>query len=509
MAGVGEVNQTENWDDRTFTELYPNARRLSSAAAGPDWPPPWPAAEQGLRVILFEGRAVLGGFYDWRVRAYEDRPLFERASDLVAKVEASDNIRVFTSTFVMNVNGDNWSPRSRWAGTEITSINATSRFGPKAWSWPPAASSGPLIYENNDLPGTMQVGAAVRLARTYGLKPGDTAVFSIGDDLGLEAAWDLKMLGVGRTGLRRRPSRGDRRRLAPQTVEILRIEYLPGWSAVEAQDQDKVEGVTLGDLAGEETKTFALRPGGRLGRPGPPGRSPGRGRSQTGLRRRDSASSCRPNCRNGFTRRPSARPGRPEGGGSLGNGGRLRRRLRRPASPRPEGKMNAAAKALEGLPGPAAGCKVVVNHHMHYGKKAFICFDEDGTYKTAKQSAMQGMDMPELAKRFGGFGLGPARPAPGGQPAPGHGQAQGRRRRSGPDDRPGPPGSAAVRGRGRAQSQHLQADPASTTTRSTWAARCGGSESGSGPGSSPETRPARTRSSMSATTSADRRLHPG
>jgi len=41
------------------------------------------------------------------------------------------------------------------------------------------------------------------------------------------------------------------------------------------------------------------------------------------------------------------------------------------------------------------------------GRKAFLDFDEDGTWKNAVQSAAQGFDVPELAKRFGNFGLGP------------------------------------------------------------------------------------------------------
>lgn len=44
---------------------------------------------------------------------------------------------------------------------------------------------------------------------------------------------------------------------------------------------------------------------------------------------------------------------------------------------------------------------------MGQGRKAFVCFDEDGTLKTVRQTMDQGFDQPELAKRFGGFGLGP------------------------------------------------------------------------------------------------------
>jgi sarcosine oxidase subunit alpha len=73
--------------------------------------------------------------------------------------------------------------------------------------------------------------------------------------------------------------------------------------------------------------------------------------------------------------------------------------------------VKSASEALEAQPGPAQGCNLVHGPGIGVGRKSFVCFDEDGTYKTAKQSAQQGMDLPELAKRFGGFGLGPAKAA--------------------------------------------------------------------------------------------------
>jgi sarcosine oxidase subunit alpha len=58
-------------------------------------------------------------------------------------------------------------------------------------------------------------------------------------------------------------------------------------------------------------------------------------------------------------------------------------------------------------PGPVKGSRVAYIPGDGRGRKSFICFDEDGTLKSARQSAEQGFDLPELAKRFGGFGLGP------------------------------------------------------------------------------------------------------
>ncbi|RLB38381.1 MAG: glycine cleavage T protein (aminomethyl transferase), partial [Deltaproteobacteria bacterium] len=67
-----------------------------------------------------------------------------------------------------------------------------------------------------------------------------------------------------------------------------------------------------------------------------------------------------------------------------------------------------AEEAIKELPGPQRGCHIVHGPGIGKGSKAFICFDEDGTYKIARQCVQQGFDLPELAKRFGVFGLGPS-----------------------------------------------------------------------------------------------------
>jgi sarcosine oxidase subunit alpha len=77
--------------------------------------------------------------------------------------------------------------------------------------------------------------------------------------------------------------------------------------------------------------------------------------------------------------------------------------------------LTQAENELTALPGPAKGNSAVHAPGIGEGRKAFICLDEDGTLKTARQSAQQGFDLPELAKRFGGFGLGPGQGA-----VPGH-----------------------------------------------------------------------------------------
>ena len=145
------------------------------------------AAEHGLRVILLESRPWLGGFFDYRPAEYDNSiHLFERARELTELVAQAPTIRVFTHTAVVGaynnnlitafqVGADSDSFDERYI--EIRAQSAVVATG---------CIERPLLFENNERPGIMQIGCAHRLARTYGLLPGENVVFSIAHDLGID-----------------------------------------------------------------------------------------------------------------------------------------------------------------------------------------------------------------------------------------------------------------------------------------------------------------------------------
>jgi sarcosine oxidase subunit alpha len=155
------------------------------------------AAESGKRVVLLESRPQLGGCFDYRVSSTGDgTPLYKRARQLAEKVEQTANIRTFKHTamvgaynnnlitaFQVGKAGDGFTERY----IEIRSESVVVATG---------CIERPLLFDHNERPGVMQVGCAHRMARTYGLLPGSEAVFSVGHDLGLEAAIDLFDLGL-------------------------------------------------------------------------------------------------------------------------------------------------------------------------------------------------------------------------------------------------------------------------------------------------------------------------
>lgn len=404
MAGTGKVDLEKKWDSRAYQELYLNAE-IAVLGGGPaGMSAALAAADHGLRVVLFEARPWLGGFYDWRTREYAPgQPLFQRAAELADKVTARENIRVFTRTFVNNLAGDNLVTAFQVGDENDSFAQRYIEIRPRSVIVATGCIERPLIFENNERPGVMQAACALRLARHYGLLPGSRAIFSVGDDLGLEAAVDL--VGEGLHVLAVADARKDGH--DPALVTALKsknIPFLPGWAASRAEGKKAVSSALLGDLHSSRTRRF---PCDLL--VASAGLSPVSGLLSTAQAR--------------FTFDeqthfflPTELPPRVHACGRLLG-------FTDPASIEASGTLaglktardsgtdapSAHAEAeLSGLPGPTKGCTVVHGPGIGMGKKSFICFDEDGTYKIAKQSVAQGFDVPELAKRFGVFGLGPS-----------------------------------------------------------------------------------------------------
>jgi sarcosine oxidase subunit alpha len=404
MAGAGKVDPEKYYDRDKYEEIYLNAE-IAVLGGGPaGMSAALAAADQGLRVVLFEARPWLGGFYDWRTREYAPgEPLFDRARELAEKVKAQDTIRVFTHTFVNNLAGDNLVTAFQVGDQDASFAQRYVQIRPNAVVVTTGCSERPLIFENNERPGVMQAGCALRLARTYGLLPGSTAVFSVGDDLGLEAAVDLANVGLRLAAVADARKDGHQ----PALVTALKskdIPFLPGWAASRAEGSKTVTGAVLGNLHSPETRTFACDL-----LVASAGLTPVTGALSTGQARFSYDQ------HTGFFL-PVDLPPRVHAGGRLLG-------FTDPAAIETSGALaglkaardcgiddttGEAEAALSNLPGPAKGCSLVHGPGIGPGRKSFICFDEDGTYKVAKQSVQQGFDVPELAKRFGVFGLGPS-----------------------------------------------------------------------------------------------------
>jgi sarcosine oxidase subunit alpha len=250
----------------------------------------------------------------------------------------------------------------------------------------------------------MQVNTAVRLARCYGILPGKNAVFSVGDDLGLEGALDLAGLGVDSQVVADARHDGHDARLLAQ-LQSVGIEFLPGWAVSQVQGSKLVTGAVIGHRKSGQTRAFAcdllVASAGQQAVIGPLSTAKARFGfcTETGMFQPTK-----------LPRRVFAAGrmlGHADPAGIEASGQQAGLEAATACGLDLSAELDSVRKSVSQLHGRAPGCDLVNGPNMGKGNKAFICFDGDGTYKNAVQCAEQGFDVPELAKRFGGFGLGP------------------------------------------------------------------------------------------------------
>ena len=241
----------------------------------------------------------------------------------------------------------------------------------------------------------MQIGAALRLANTYGIIPGKKAVFSIGHDLGLEAAITLHDLGLSIGCVADVREDGQDEGLV-KSLQDRKITLLRGWVAAEAHGRKTVKKVTIKSLDGMNEKDFDCDV-----LVASAGMTPVTGALTV------AQAKLKYDNHTGFFL-PVDLPKKMYAAGrllGLDNGQALE------ASGRLAGlqaafdcenasiaEIGEAKAALAELPGPTRGSKLVTAPVK--GRKSFICFDEDTTIKNIKQAINKGFDVPELIKRF-------------------------------------------------------------------------------------------------------------
>ena len=387
----------------SYDEIYPavDVCVIGGGAAG--MTAALAAAESGLRVILLEARPWLGGCFDYRVRPHaEGGTLSERARDLARQVAATPNIRLFTHTPMVGAYSNNLITAFQVGGENDAFDERYIEIRAQSVVVATGCIERPLLFDHNERPGVMQAGCAQRLARTYGILPGKEAVFSVGHDLGLEAALDLHDLGVQIHCVADCRQDGQ----DPQLLQALgerRIPVLTGWVATRSHGGRHVKGVTLATIEGTVRRRQAcdllVASAGLTPANGPLILAQAKLAydAHTGyFLPRDVPPKM-------FTAGRMAGLNHP---GAIEASGRCAGLQAAASCGVQNGEALAeAAAALAALPGPERGAKLVTAPVK--GRKSFICFDEDATVKNIKQAVAMGFDMPELIKRFTSAGTGP------------------------------------------------------------------------------------------------------
>jgi sarcosine oxidase subunit alpha len=401
-AGLGVISPDYQMEG-LYDELYTKAEVTVIGGGAAGMAAALAAAESGLRVVLLEARPYLGGCIDYRVSTTGDgTPVYQRGRELACQVEQTANIRVFTHTSMVGAYTNNLI-------TAIAVGKASDVFTQRYLeirSDSVVVATGcierPLIFEHNERPGVMQAGCAHRLARTYGLLPGSEAVFSVGHDLGLEAAVDLFDLGLKIQCVAdiREDSQNPRLLLA---LAERKIPVLKGWVATKAHGRKMVDKVTLSTVEGTVTRQFPcdllVAAAGLTPLTGPLVLAQAK-------MAYDSHTGYFLPVKLPENMYPAGRITGINDPEAIEASGRLAGyKAALAAGAAMSEAVGDAEQALAALPGPERGCKLVTAPVK--GRKSFICFDEDTTLKNIKQAINMGFDVPELIKRFTSAGTGP------------------------------------------------------------------------------------------------------
>ena len=401
-AGLGKISPDFQMKGK-YEEIYPKADVCVIGGGPAGMSAALTAAKQGLRVILLESRPWLGGFFDYRAAEYSNGiHLFERAWELAKTVSETPNIRRFIHTAMVGAYNNNLITAFQVGGESDHFDERYIEIRADSVVVATGCIERPLLFENNERPGVMQISCAHRLARTYGLLPGEKAVFSIGHDLGLEAALDLSNLGLKISYVADIREDGQDPGLVADLAKK-KIRFLRGWVAILAHGDKSVKKVTLSTIQGTHHRDvdcdLLVASAGMTPLTGP------LTMAQAQLAYDNHT---------GFYL-PKKLPVKMHAAGRLMG---LNDPLSIEASGNLAGLMAAAdcgatveadlkqtRERLNDLPGPVRGCKLV--QAPVKGRKSFICFDEDTTIKNVEQALEMGFDATELVKRFTAAGTGP------------------------------------------------------------------------------------------------------
>ncbi len=185
-AGLGklDLNFKPEYYDKKY--LFTDVMVVGSGPAG--LAAALKAASAGAKVLLIEEQTILGGSLAYNRFDAEGIEADRLRADLLAKVEASDNIQVLLNAVCNAWFTDNYLPVI--TGTRMYKVRAKECI----------VASGSyeqhVVFRNNDLPGIMMCSAANRLMKLYAVKPGQRAVVLTGNDDGYLTALTMSELGV-------------------------------------------------------------------------------------------------------------------------------------------------------------------------------------------------------------------------------------------------------------------------------------------------------------------------
>ncbi|MFQ5959910.1 MAG: 2Fe-2S iron-sulfur cluster-binding protein [Candidatus Methylomirabilales bacterium] len=229
LSGLGEVHAGghEVHSDKIYR--HPDVTVIGGGPAGIT--AALTAAARGADTLLLEEDAELGGHLRYRRGQFEGQSYANHRNKLISQVEQHPRIEVFTGATALGYYDHHWIG----AALDGRLLKIRSRGLVVATG----ARELPLVFKNNDLPGVMLPGAAQRLIRLWGVRPGHRAAVLSANRHGLSAALDLADAGVQLEAV------GDSRKQPDQDLVAeladLGVAVMPEASIVSADGKRSVE----------------------------------------------------------------------------------------------------------------------------------------------------------------------------------------------------------------------------------------------------------------------------
>ena len=245
VGGLGSIDINAAHDNEFSTRnLHADVAVVGGGPAGMN--AALAAAESGGRVLLVDDQPALGGHLRYSTLASAIAPGDEPVDAAQVTVELSGaiaqtpNIDVLCSSTVFGLYQDNLLALLTGEGVvRLRAGHVVLATG---------VQEMPLLFENNDLPGTMLASAARRLVALYGVRPGRRAVVATETVEGYEAALELLDAGVRISAVV--DASGT---LSGQAVEAVRargVEVLTGHRVTRAVGRGRVKAAVVADASG-------------------------------------------------------------------------------------------------------------------------------------------------------------------------------------------------------------------------------------------------------------------
>jgi sarcosine oxidase subunit alpha len=206
------------------------------------------AGQTGARVVLCDEQAEMGGWLLSSDEAIDGMPAAQWVAQTLAALAAMPEVTVLSRTTAFGYQDHDLVTLVERRGDHLPPAQAPV-FRERLWKvrarqvvLATGAHERPLVYANNDLPGTMLAGAVSTYVRRYAVLPGRNAVVFTNNDAGYDAALALKAAGAAVQVIDARAvPRGTR----TEQARAAGIATLPGHVVSEAKGGKRVAGVVV------------------------------------------------------------------------------------------------------------------------------------------------------------------------------------------------------------------------------------------------------------------------